>query len=80
MSRSTSLSNTSYIDESFGWLGTIYSGSHVPTVSSSAENGELQYLHTDEETSWYDGEAGEWHYDDKEVGTFKDDPTIRIYV
>jgi hypothetical protein len=36
--------------------------------------------HTDEETSWYDGEAGEWHYDDKEVGTFKDDPTIRIYV
>ena len=49
-------------------------------MSSSAENGELQYLHTDEETSWYDGEAGEWHYDDKEVGRFKDDPTIRIYV
>jgi hypothetical protein len=41
---------------------------------------DVTFQYVDEGASWYDSEAGKWHYDDKVVGTFEDDPTIRVYV
>jgi hypothetical protein len=52
----------------------------VGTILSVRVPVEVTFLFIDEGASWYDGEAGEWHYDDKAVGTFEDNPTIRVYV
>jgi hypothetical protein len=52
----------------------------VGTIFSVRVPVDVTFQYVDEGASWYDSEAGEWHYDDKEVGTFEDDPTIRVYV
>ena len=52
----------------------------VGTILSVRVPVEVTFQFIDEGVAWYDGEADEWHYDDKAVGTFEDDPTIRVYV
>ena len=52
----------------------------VGTIFSVRVPVDVTFQYVDEGTSWYDGEAGERHYDDKEVGTFKGDPAIRVYI
>ena len=52
----------------------------VGTIFSVRVPLDVTFQYVDEGASWYDSEAGEWHFDEKAVGTFEDDPTIRVYV
>jgi hypothetical protein len=52
----------------------------VGTVFSLKVPVDVTFQFVGEGNSWYDSESGESHYDEKEVGSFEDEPTIRIYV
>jgi hypothetical protein len=52
----------------------------VGTIFSARVAVDVTFQYVDEGASWYDSEGEEWHYDEKAVGTFEDNPIIRVYV